>query len=87
MQRQLDSVVSFKPDLYLFYIFLLILSQIIDLHPTLVGEDFRNFILANNYSILLLVAFDMLMGQLAKDREKLKRLSESIKKHMAEKQE
>ena len=71
---------SFKTLLYLFYLFILIASQIIDLNPTLIGEKLVNFILANSYSILFLLAFDTFIGQLSKDKERKKKILEKIRK-------
>ena len=80
----LENFGSFKADLYLFYVFLLIGSQIIDLSPTLVSEDLGNFILSNNYSILILIAFDMLIGQFAKDRKNARKALARVRKSLRE---
>jgi lipopolysaccharide/colanic/teichoic acid biosynthesis glycosyltransferase len=87
IQRHLDSAVSFKTDLYLFYIFLLVASQIIDFNSALVSENLGNFILANNYSILFLIALDMLVGQYSKDRKRTQRIAENLAKYMDENQD
>ena len=84
---QLDSFVSFKTVLYMFYIFILIFSQIIDFYPALVGENIGNFISANSYSILLLIALDQVIGQFSKDRERVGKISEKLKKDLVENQE
>ena len=70
--------ISFKTLLYLFYMFILITSPIIDIKPTLLDKNIINFIQANNYSILFLIAFDTFIGQLSKDREKSKKIIERI---------
>jgi hypothetical protein len=72
---------SVKTSLYLFYVFLLIFSKVIEYNPALVSEDINAFILANNYSILLLIALDRFVGQSAKDRERYNKLTEKIKKY------
>jgi hypothetical protein len=77
----LDNYVSFKTALYLFYIIILIVSQIIEFNPALVDEELGVFILASRYSILFLMAFDMLIGQFSKDRDNTKKLSEELRKH------
>ena len=82
LQLGLDSVGSFKSDLYLFYVFILIGSQIIEFNPALVGENLGNFILANNYSILLLIAFDMLIRQFSNDRKKTKKILAKLKESL-----
>jgi len=87
IQRLVDSFVSFKTILYLFYVIILIFSQILTINPTFVGENISNFILANNYSILFLIAFDMLLGQFSKDKERMKEISENMKKSLADKEE
>ena len=83
----IDSFVSFKTVLYLFYAFILIVSQIIDFYPLLVSENVKNFISANNYSILLLIALDMLTRQFSEDRERMQKLSEKFKKSLMEHQD
>lgn len=83
----LDAHISFKAILYLFYISIMIFSQIVDAYPTLVSENLRNFIVANEYSILLLIALDLFSGQFVKDRERVKRLSEEFEDIFAKTQD
>jgi len=66
----LDAFVSFKAILYLFYILILFLSQIIDAYPGLVPASIEGFVHANNYSILILVAIDLFSGQLVVDKKR-----------------
>ena len=87
VKRIIDNFVSFKTALYMFYVFILIFSQIIVFDPTLVGENISNFILANNYSILFLIAFDMLIKQFSEDKRKMKAISEKFQKSLTEKDE
>ncbi|MCL2150047.1 MAG: hypothetical protein FWH51_03840 [Dehalococcoidia bacterium] len=82
LQRGLNIAVSFKTDLYLFYIFVLIVSQIIDFNPTLADEVFGNFIRIASHGILLLIALDMLIGQFTKDRGRMKELSAKLRKEI-----
>jgi L-lactate permease len=86
MQWLMDSFVSFKTVLYVFYILFLIVSQIIEFSPALnlADGDLNNFILVNKYSILLLVAFDTLSGQFTKDRKRMQTTSEKFKEHFKE---
>ena len=84
VQSHMDSFVSYKTSLYLFYIFILIISQIIDFDPELVGEDLGNFINATKYSILLLISYDFLLEQFSKDRRRMKKISEKFMKNWAE---
>ena len=84
IQSLLDNYVSFKTSLYLFYVVILVLSQIIVFYPTLLSENISNFIAVNNYSILLLLAFDMLSRQFSKDKERKKAISENLEKALSE---
>ncbi len=84
IQGLLDSLISFKTELYLFYVFILIFSQIIDFSPTLVNENISSFILANSYSILLLIAFDRIIQNFSNDRKRMKKISENLKKSLDE---
>ena len=79
-QTLLENYVSFKAALYLFYVIILVLSQIILFYPALFGENISHFISANNYSILLLIAFDMLSSQFSKDKEKKRAIAENLEK-------
>ena len=79
-----DGFISFKTILYLFYIFILIAAQIIDFYPALISENLMNFIHANNYSILILIALDQLTGQFLKDRKRIKEISEKFEKDFTE---
>ena len=87
IQWIMDSFVSFKTILYLFYIFILIISQLIKFDPTLFSENIRNFIGANDYSILFLISLDTLIGQFSNDRERMKKISEKFKKSWSESQD
>ena len=61
--------------------------QIIDFYPTIASEDISSFIHANSYSILLFIAFDQFIGQFSKDKERMNKISEKLKKSMTENQE
>lgn len=69
---------SFKSLIYLFYVFLLIAAQVIEFFPASAGQNIAEFIRANDYSIVFLLAVDTFMGQLAKDKERTKKLSEKF---------
>ena len=84
LQFVFDSFISFKTILYVFYILIMIFSEIIDLKLVPMNKDLENFIFANRYSILLLIALDQLIGQFSKDRERIKGISEKFKKHWTE---
>ena len=83
----IQKSISFKTELYFFYVLILIFSQILEFYPTLVGENLGSFILANNYSILLLVALDMLIQQYSKDRKRMKKITDELKKSLTENQD
>jgi len=73
----LDSFISFKAALYLYYVLIMIFSQIVNAYPALVHENIGSFVSANEYSILLLIAVDLFSGQFSKDR---KRAGEVLKR-------
>ena len=87
LRFQLDSYISFKTTLYMFYIFILFFSQIINANPILLNQDLLNFISANEYGILLLIAVDLLIGQFKKDREKSTEYQKKIEKYLADNQD
>ena len=82
-----DSFVSFKTSLYLFYVIILIISQIIRFDPSLVGENIRTFISANDYSILVLIALDTLIKQFLYDRDRMQTISENLQKALGDAQD
>ena len=84
IQRILDSFVSFKTILFVFYFFILVASQILNIKPTLVNEDMKNFITANSYGIVLLLAWDRIIGQFSRDRKDMKEKAELLGKSMQE---
>ena len=84
LQFHLDNFSSFKTDLYVFYILILVVSQIMEFHIVPVNENLGNFILANSYSIILLIALDMLIRQFTNDRARMKKISEMLKRKISE---
>ncbi|MDR3069849.1 MAG: hypothetical protein LBU38_02405 [Propionibacteriaceae bacterium] len=86
LQKSIENNISFKTILYLFYVFILIFSKILETNPGLVGEDLSSFILSNNYSILLLIALDRLIGQFSNERERMNKLSAKLEKYFTENQ-
>jgi hydroxyethylthiazole kinase-like uncharacterized protein yjeF len=82
IQRLMDSFVSFKTVLYLFYIVILVFSQVIQAYPTLVSGTLSEFILANSYSILFLIALDMLIRQFTDDRVRMKAASDRLRQSL-----
>ena len=71
-----DCFVSFKTILFIFYLFIIIASQIINIAPSLVGENLTNFVTANSYGIVLLIAIDRMVGHFAKDKAEMKKNTE-----------
>ena len=87
IQTILNSFVSFKTILFVFYFFILVASQVLNIAPSLANENISNFITANSYGMVLLLAFDRIIGQFAKDREMTKEKSELFKVAMDESDE
>jgi len=84
IQKYFDGFVSFKTVLYLFYIIILVVSQIVEFYPTIISENVADFIFANRYSILILIAFDQLIRQFSKDRRRIRRIEAKLKRDLAE---
>ena len=84
VQWILESFISFKSILYLFYVVILILSQALEYAPTLLNAHLRAFISANNSSILFLVAVDALIGQFSRDRSRITRTAQQLKDMLAQ---
>ena len=84
VQSLLGSFVSFKTILFVFYFLILVASQVLNIAPSLANEEISNFITANSYGMVLLLAFDRIIGQFSKDREMTKEKSEFFEKAMEE---
>jgi hypothetical protein len=84
IQTLLNSFVSFKTILFVFYFFILIASQVINIAPSLANENISRFITANSYGMVLLLAFDRIVGQFSKDREMIVEKSELFEVAMEE---
>jgi len=80
----LDSFISFKAALYLYYVLIMIISQVITSYPTLLPETLGNFFIANELSILLLVAVDLFTSQFEKDRKRSAEVLEKFEKAWSE---
>jgi len=87
LRHYTSSFVSFRTALYVFYIFILVLSQVLEFNPDMLGEKMRSFILSNSYSILLLIAADMLLAQFSKDKERMKKIGAKYTKFFDERSE
>lgn len=75
-----NHFVSFKTILYIFYALILVVSPVIDLYPTILSESLTSFIQSNSYSILFVIAFDMIVAQMSKDSEDRKKMRDSWEK-------
>ena len=64
--------VSFKTGLYLFYLFMLVVSRLSTLEPGMIDPDLRTFILSVEYGILLLLPLDKFLELLMKDNTRMK---------------
>jgi len=84
IQTILNSFVSFKTILFVFYFLILVASQVLNIAPSLANETISNFITANSYGMVLLLAFDRIVGQFSKDRKMTKEKSELFKATMNE---
>ena len=82
-----ESFISFKAALYLFYVLIMILSQIVGHYPTFMPDNLASFIAANEYSILLLVAVDLFSRQFKKDRKRAKAVYRKFEKAWSDDQE
>ena len=83
----MDSYISVRTTVYLFYIIILVVSQILSFSPTSTNEDFMNFILTVEYGIILVIAFDTLIGAIFKDMERIKNVSAKFEKFLSGKQD
>jgi len=84
MKFMFDGFISFKLMLYVFYILIMIISEIIELNSIIINKNLENFIFANRYSILVLIALDQLIGQFSKDRERINEVSKKFEKNWKE---
>jgi len=74
------SFISFKTTLYLFYTFILIVSRLSLLAPDLFTDNFRNFALAIEYCLILVVVFDKFSEHLLKDDNRIQRVTAKFEK-------
>ena len=81
----LDSLVSFKTTVYLFYIIVLVVSQIISFRPTPANAEIANFFTTIEYGILFVIALDTLIGSVFKDMERIDGITAKFKGFINEK--
>ena len=84
IQKIINDFISFKTALYLFYAVILIVSQILSYSPALANENIVNFIRANEYSILLLVAFDTIIVNFSKDKQRMQETSQKLNEYLSD---
>lgn len=87
MMLQLNSFVSFKTVLYLFYILVLVVSQITSFMPHFSSENLGNFLRTVDYSVILLLAYDEMRSQFSKDRDRVGSITEKFKRMWNQPQE
>ena len=83
----LDSLVSFKTTVYLFYIIVLVVSQIISFSPTPANEEIANFFTTIEYGILFVIALDTLIGSVFKDMERIDGITAKFKGYISKQQD
>ena len=75
-----ESLVAFKTTLYLFYIFILVISRVLTLEPRLMfNETFYGFVLSIEYGLILVVVFDKFIDHLTKDIKRIKIIAEKLR--------
>jgi hypothetical protein len=68
---------SMKTSLYLFYIFALVSSHMLNINPYLeVSDSVRNYFATVEYGLVILLAVDTLVGQFIKDGKHIKTYEE-----------
>jgi len=67
------SQISFRPSMYVFYIVVLIFSQIAFLEPNLIPFNLGDFFQSIEYGLLILIAYDNLKVLLMKEYEWFKK--------------
>ena len=87
LQMIINNFISFKTALYLFYAVILIVSQILSYSPALINTNIVNFIRANDYSILLLVAFDTIIANYIKDKQRMKETAQKLNESLSDNKE
>ena len=80
------GLVSFKSGLYLFYLFVLIYSKVLQLDPSLeVSSSFEIYVVSMEYGLVLLIAADMFIKQLFIDNKRIEDIKEKELKSAREK--
>lgn len=83
----MDSYVSFRTTVYLFYIIILVVSQVLSFIPTPVNEDIEKFTTTIEYGIILVIAFDALIASVFKDMDRIVRISAKFRDYLSDKKD
>ncbi|MCL2109345.1 MAG: hypothetical protein FWH20_08390 [Oscillospiraceae bacterium] len=79
--------VSFKTLILLFYLLIVIMSQIIEFYPHLINTNLAEFILSNQYNIVFLLAIESLIRQFSRDKEMTKQILAKLEEIPVKKEE
>jgi len=74
----LDSYVSSKTTVYLFYLFVLIAGQLHYFNPALLSGEFGDYLESIKYCLVIVMAIDKLIEHLFKDIKRVNKLSEKF---------
>ena len=70
--------VSFRTELYLFYIFVLIGSRVSILEPALISNNVQRFLFSVEYCLIVLIVFDKFIEQLFKDDKRVRKITSRL---------
>ena len=76
----IDSYVSSKTTVYLFYIFVLIAGQLHYFNPALLSGEFGDYLESIKYCLIIVMALDKLIDHILKDIKRINKLSVKFKK-------
>ena len=77
----IDSYVSSKTTVYLFYIFVLIAGQLHYFNPALLSGEFGYYLESIKYCLVIVMAIDKLIEHIFKDIKRITKLSEKFSKN------
>ena len=76
----IDSYVSSKTTVYLFYIFVLIAGQLHYFNPVLLSGEFGDYLESIKYCLVIVMALDKLIDHIFKDVKRISKLSVKFNK-------
>jgi len=79
----IDSYVSSKTTVYLFYIFVLIAGQLHYFNPASLSGEFGSYLESIKYCLVIVMALDKLIEHILKDVKRISKLSAMFKKDKA----